>query len=44
MGGRRSEQIPHRARYLRLLGDLGRETLAAQRAWLERVEAELETD
>jgi PadR family transcriptional regulator, regulatory protein AphA len=37
----RSEVIPHRARYLRLLADLGRSTLAAQSAWLQRVEEEL---
>jgi DNA-binding PadR family transcriptional regulator len=38
---RRSEELPHRERYLRLLADLGRTTFAAQLAWLERVEAEL---
>jgi DNA-binding PadR family transcriptional regulator len=40
----RSRQIPHRERYLRMLSDLGRTTLAAQLEWLERVERELAAD
>jgi len=37
----RVEQIPHRARYLRLLNELARRTYDMQREWLDHVEAEL---
>jgi DNA-binding PadR family transcriptional regulator len=39
----RAEELPHRARYLRLLNELARSTLDAQLRWLEHVEAELGT-
>jgi DNA-binding PadR family transcriptional regulator len=38
---RRANEIPHRARYLRLLNDLARRTLDTQREWLDHVEREL---
>jgi DNA-binding PadR family transcriptional regulator len=37
----RVEQLPHRARYLRLLNELARRTYDMQRDWLDHVEAEL---
>jgi DNA-binding PadR family transcriptional regulator len=37
----RAAGIPHRSRYLRLLNELRRRTLDAQRDWLEEVEQEL---
>lgn len=37
----RIAQFPHRARYLRLLNDLRRRLLDAQREWLDEVEREL---
>jgi DNA-binding PadR family transcriptional regulator len=39
---RRAHEIPHRARYLRLIADYGRRSLEAQRQWLAAVEKELE--
>ena len=39
---RRAHRIPHRARYLRLIADYGRRSLAAQGEWLAAVEQELE--
>jgi DNA-binding PadR family transcriptional regulator len=38
---RRAEQLPHRARYLRLLDELARRSLDTQREWLDHVEREL---
>jgi DNA-binding PadR family transcriptional regulator len=38
---RRASEFPHRIRYLRLLNDLHRRTLDAQRGWLDDVEREL---
>jgi PadR family transcriptional regulator AphA len=38
----RAATLPGRERYLRLVGSLGRHLLAAHRAWLAEVEAELE--
>jgi DNA-binding PadR family transcriptional regulator len=37
----RVEDLPHRARYLRLLNELARRTYDMQRDWLDHVEAEL---
>jgi DNA-binding PadR family transcriptional regulator len=37
----RVEDLPHRARYLRLLNELARRTFDAQREWLDHVEREL---
>ena len=37
----RLDALPHRARYLRLVIDLGRRIVEAQRAWLDEVETEL---
>jgi PadR family transcriptional regulator, regulatory protein AphA len=39
---RRGLEIPHRTRYLRLIEDYARRTLAAQREWLNAVQEELE--
>ncbi|HWH14055.1 MAG TPA: PadR family transcriptional regulator [Miltoncostaeaceae bacterium] len=39
----RAGALPHRARYLRLVGDLGERLLRAHREWLDEVEAELGT-
>ena len=38
---RRALQIPHRARYLRLIDDYARRSLDAQREWLDAVQEEL---
>ena len=38
---RRALEIPHRTRYLRLIDDYARRTLAAQLEWLDAVENEL---
>ncbi len=38
---RRAGELPHRARYLRLLNNLARRTLDTQRQWLDDVEREL---
>jgi hypothetical protein len=37
----RIPDVPHRARYLRLINDYGRRVLDAERAWLDDVEREL---
>lgn len=37
----RIPDVPHRARYLRLINDYGRRMLDAQRAWLQEVDREL---
>ncbi|MCW3050076.1 MAG: hypothetical protein JWO74_4360 [Solirubrobacterales bacterium] len=34
---RRAAELPHRARYLRLINDYGRRSLDAQREWLDAV-------
>jgi DNA-binding PadR family transcriptional regulator len=39
--GARIAELPHRARYLRLLNDLARRTYDMQREWLDHVEREL---
>jgi PadR family transcriptional regulator, regulatory protein AphA len=39
----RVEQIPHRARYLRLINDYARRSLDTQSEWLDHVERELGT-
>jgi hypothetical protein len=38
---RRAGELPHRTRYLRLLNNLARRTLDAQREWLDDVQREL---
>lgn len=37
----RARELPHRERYLRLIGSLGQRLVDAHRAWLDEVEAEL---